>query len=1575
MGAEKGFSSVSVLVLVVALLLGFIALVGTSSMSSHGASGDGSSGVGAGRGLSISGVYTDTWFTSIESDMDIFTGGTSYATVHNATSGDMEDEGATTMIIGQRKIGAGYEIYRGFVFFDTSSVPDDAIITSATLKLTGYVDCSDTNFDIVIQNGQPDYPNYPDLLPTDYNCTYYSGIGGSFNTSGYSYDPDGIGIVLTPTGRGWINKAGITKLCLRSSRDKDYVAPTGNEYVGVYTYEYGMGLQPKLEVTYTINNPPNTPSIVYPSNGATNVPINADLSWTGGDPDGDSVVYDVYFEANNSTPDVLVSDDQSSATYDPGTLSYSTNYYWQIISKDSHGATTDGPVWNFATAAYSDTTPPDTTISAISDYINSLTSITGTATDTSPGKIAGVSVRIKCNDNNNYWNGSSWTSSETWVSASATDGAFDEGSEDWYHNSLPAWANGKSYEIKAKAKDNATNWDLSPASESFTFDTTKPSSSVNSISPYWQTSVPFNITAMASDATSGVENVTLCYRYSTDNSNWTPWYVRGTDYEPPWEWSFPFDLTGYYQFSSFAVDAAGNSEALPLTGDTSCVVIVVEKYFPVFKFSDDEEYYPVSFYFDGDNDIDNNVKNYNDRVGAWNQPYAYINTVQDGNYFSIHYSLYYVFDSGKPILDSIGAILSPLFSWFGDLLGSTVGVFSHAQDFENPMVVVFDKNNLSEPYQVGWGRHGYVGGKPGHPYDTSDDYESWGSAEKWPSSMGTHPVSYVSLGKHGNYAKKPPGVLHKGLDTWRDGGRTLYPEDFNWCLVGGCTGEHVGWVEVLEKFCVDGNTVWISYLSEEPPPPEERNANMYIYDYRYCKMNVLHYEGDTPLIDDCYWPTDFRDDRAPWHRDEVWSLTRPAPEGPYGGAAKIAIGSPVDVHIYDSKNRHVGVNYATRMVENEIPDVTLYFDNEGHQHVKMNLSEDNYRIEVRGTENGTYSFGTAFFDNEAWATEGEGWYDIPASWNEWLDMPITENETQSIPSQPACVLSPRMQRGSAGETLTYDITITNIDNITDNFTLTAEDNLGWNLTLSENLFESVPAGEDRRTTLSVTIPNDATLDNANVIVIKASGARLSAFALCVAAQLKFISISPSKRYGLPGDTLNYTVTVTNKDNVEDTYSLTKSDNAGWFPSLSPISLTIPAGENRTATLIVTISESVQLGAEDVVTVTARSWADPNMSDSASCTAFVVDDTAPLAPSLISPDNGASLNDTTPLLDWNPVSDPSTPVLYQAQVDDDSGFTSVNRDSGWISADQWEVTPALANGTWYWQVRAKDGAGNIGSWSNARLFSIDATAPSRPALVSPADGATLDQFVTFDWSDVSDPSGVTYTLQIDDATDFSTPVREKTGLTLSTYKLTSSEALPNGTYYWHVMAVDGTGNPGKWSSRRSFVVIGTPPDIEIYPSDDAGVDPNYEVRNDDLMSSGWSFLKFDLSSIPTGTNIDSASLHLRVGGLSYGTGASCGIYKVLDDSWSEETSCAWDEYPITWNNQPALGDFIGYYYVYNGGHPLWTNWDVTAWVQSQISGDGEVSLCITYYPHKLIFASKEFCDIPEDSRPYLEIYLA
>ncbi len=103
------------------------------------------------------------------------------------------------------------------------------------------------------------------------------------------------------------------------------------------------------------NNPPNTPSNPSPTDGANNRGINTDLDWTGGDPDGDTVTYDIYF---GTTTLPIVKSDHTSTSYNLPTLSYDTTYQWQIIAEDDNGGITSGPVWTFTTKE-EPTSPPE----------------------------------------------------------------------------------------------------------------------------------------------------------------------------------------------------------------------------------------------------------------------------------------------------------------------------------------------------------------------------------------------------------------------------------------------------------------------------------------------------------------------------------------------------------------------------------------------------------------------------------------------------------------------------------------------------------------------------------------------------------------------------------------------------------------------------------------------------------------------------------------------------------------------------------------------------------------------------------------------------------------------------------------------------------------------------------------------------------------------------------------------------------------------------------------------------------------------------------------------------------------
>lgn len=104
-------------------------------------------------------------------------------------------------------------------------------------------------------------------------------------------------------------------------------------------------------------NPPYTPSSPSPSNGQHNIQVsNPQLSWTGGDPDGDLKEYIVYFEKGDSTPDNSLGSWTNEYAY-TSILDYNSHYYWQVVAYDTSGLSTMGPVWDFYTKAGN--TPPN----------------------------------------------------------------------------------------------------------------------------------------------------------------------------------------------------------------------------------------------------------------------------------------------------------------------------------------------------------------------------------------------------------------------------------------------------------------------------------------------------------------------------------------------------------------------------------------------------------------------------------------------------------------------------------------------------------------------------------------------------------------------------------------------------------------------------------------------------------------------------------------------------------------------------------------------------------------------------------------------------------------------------------------------------------------------------------------------------------------------------------------------------------------------------------------------------------------------------------------------------------------
>ncbi|HEC94347.1 MAG TPA: hypothetical protein ENI45_00085, partial [Thermoplasmatales archaeon] len=344
--------------------------------------------------------------------------------------------------------------------------------------------------------------NWSGISDNHFNSTpitiYYSNDGGStWNTLVSATANDG--------SYSW-NTVGYTD----GSNYK--VNITATDEAGNYNYDIS-------NATFTIDNTDPIVNITLPVDGAyykAGSAIDSNITGTASDATSgvDHVNISIYNQTGGKywtgtswqTGVAWLNTNGTTNWYnDSGLPTWSDNntYVVTAVAVDAAGnSATDTNTFTY------DTTEPNSeiTIPANNGYYNSLTNITGTANDATSG-VASVTITIYNATDNKYWNGTAWVGSAVQLSVTGTTS--------WYKNSgLPTWADTKQYMINSTATDNAGNVESTPDSNSFTYDTTAPTSSVDAISPYWKNTSPLTITATANDATSGVASVTLYYRYS-----------------------------------------------------------------------------------------------------------------------------------------------------------------------------------------------------------------------------------------------------------------------------------------------------------------------------------------------------------------------------------------------------------------------------------------------------------------------------------------------------------------------------------------------------------------------------------------------------------------------------------------------------------------------------------------------------------------------------------------------------------------------------------------------------------------------------------------------------------------------------------------------------------------------------------------------------------------------------------------------------------------------------------------------------------------------------------------------------
>ncbi|MFW9914579.1 MAG: hypothetical protein ACFFGZ_03115 [Candidatus Thorarchaeota archaeon] len=106
--------------------------------------------------------------------------------------------------------------------------------------------------------------------------------------------------------------------------------------------------------------------------------------------------------------------------------------------------------------------------------------------------------------------------------------------------------------------------------------------------------------------------------------------------------------------------------------------------------------------------------------------------------------------------------------------------------------------------------------------------------------------------------------------------------------------------------------------------------------------------------------------------------------------------------------------------------------------------------------------------------------------------------------------------------------------------------------------------------------------------------------------------------------------------------------------------------------------------------------------------FYLNTTVPNRVVLLSPESGAILEYPTPYLDWEPLGAAET---YQVQISNQTDFSTIIQEVNTTNNDF--IASLLANGTYYWRVRAKNRQGVFGLWSSIRSFEIQSKISSLP----------------------------------------------------------------------------------------------------------------------------------------------------------------------------------------------------------------------------------------------------------------------
>ena len=1196
-------------------------------------------------GDSASWISEEWVFYSTLSDGSIENTGANYLDTHNATTGTIRNN-VETANIGQVR-DVDFTIWRTFLFFDTSRIPDGAAITSAMLSLYGHADGSDENFDVVVQNGQPTYPHDP-LEPGDYDNTHYGDNGGLLNTSNFKTDNYN-DITLNEDGRSWIDKTGTTKFCLRSSRDNENIEPSGlYEFIEIFMSEAGEGYQPKLTVTLsrtisrltipTGENRTATFDVTIPENMVPGTLNSITVTATSR---ADSAISDYANSVAISGEvalEVSISPSSQSGTYfyNPYKKSYDLKYIVWItnrgtLSESAYDLTvTDNENWNLRLQSYTRSVPagetenvplyvevpPDAepgtedkiTVVATSRTYNM---VSYNAICTARAALVNMEVTISPS----YQRGSPGETLIYLLTVKNTGDGVKPTTYSLYadDNAVPSWGptvgddqliipSGESAKtrVKVKVPDNATHHTMdsltvlvSAPSQRYEEDGVEKYSVEKKVSSIAQTETFKLFISPGVDSARPGENFTftvLVTNVGIENDNYdltlsddAGWGDNITLSE-----NFLKDVTsGEGRRATLTITISEDAE---LGIEDNIMVTVIPASAPAA--SESENCVAIAAPPRGVK-ISISPKN---RVGPGGATITYAVIVKNFGTENDNYDLTVsdTKDWGDNITLSENLLVVPGLGHRGIILEVTLPREAKAGTVDDILITVTSQvdNTVSASASCAtqieipvWVKKAIVRGDvTGYNVDAADpDPEE-----------GTDPPPEVWYSA-GDY---PPLMVAKEVEN----GAVVAA-----ALVSACRNTRWNY-----DFAVSAGTAKLDVLLDKTfqwmvPGAvdvlwyEGYGDVYYIYnDTVGCSQLVAALEALGYKIEGKEFMPITASQLEPYDIMIVPELQ--IPKGSWEDGGDPSLLSDNDVQAIANFVRRGG-----GLLVMEGTDVHGYNYYKIQNKILRGLGiDDVYFQSDQVNQNGAFGFNAEVTEVD-FGTGYRAATELTRVYVYSTCSLVVKPEKKEL--DVSLSISPSYLEGLPGETLTYTLIISNTGKLDDAYSLYAVDNAGFassvsppmmtlaagasdNVTLSVTIPEGTPRGTESRVAIAVTSLGDPTLGDV---------AHAEVWTGALGAS---VSISPNNRSGELRENLRFTVFVTNTGDFEDDYTLTVSDSLGWDPTISPVNLSIPKGKMDWAMLWVIVPEDAASGVQNNITVTATSQTDDRVSAENSCIALV-----------------------------------------------------------------------------------------------------------------------------------------------------------------------------------------------------------------------------------------------------------------------------------------------------------------------------------------------------------------------------------